>query len=144
MAFYLTLLLAPFLLCVCLLHCILATRNRRRALIFFSVSMVVYLGTYVALSVNGGSRWTMSGQFRIAGGFAWSDQLEWFPYGMSYHHHPLPSGEITLSGHGVANIAFAWLTELDRLAWHPTESPFSGSDPLPGPQPPSLTGNETP
>lgn len=144
MAFYLTLLLAPFLLCACLLHCAFAARNRRRALVVFSVFMVVYLGAYVILSVNGGSRWTMSGQFRIAGGYAWKDQLEWFPYGMSYHHHPLPSGEVALTGDGIANIAFAWLTELDRLAWHPTESPFSGSDPMPEPQPATPIGNQTP
>lgn len=99
------------------------TRRRKRWIVRFLIALgavLVYVGSYVALSVAGDYRASQTGKLRYFGGLSVTDVYHWQPRFISWEPFRDVSGKDTSRG-DLLGYFYSPLIRLDRRWRHPSQ-----------------------
>ena len=85
-----------------------------------AVLLIIYIGTYIVLTLGGGMLLEESGAVRDRGGSPKQDVAQWQPRGLHLNRYREMDGEINIRAN-VGGWIFMPLIIEDRRSWHHTE-----------------------
>lgn len=104
--------------------------RRRRLLSCVLAALVLYLGIYVLLSLNGRYEWNQSGRLRYSGGLsmAITDEVRWQPALLLWEPYRSIDGSKKIRAN-LGGWIFAPLILLDQRWWHASRVLFEALQP---------------
>ena len=98
-------------------------KKRRRTWKWGVGFSLLYVFSYIILSICGRYEPSMTGELRWLGGLALMDCEKWTPYGVAFEIYKGPSGSRTIrGGTNLLGAIYSPAVLIDRAFWHPTHT----------------------
>lgn len=94
--------------------------DKKKLFIYITVISVIYVISYIFLSLSGEYYISMTGEIRNSAGFALIDCQEWGPKFLAFDVYKDVSGRLALRGWNIGGLIYSPLIVIDRKFWHKT------------------------
>ncbi len=98
-------------------------KKKRRMLKWFVGLSLLYVSSYIVVSLCGRYQPSMTGESRWLGGLALMDREKWAPYGVTFEIYKGPSGSRKVrGGANLLGAIYSPAVLVDRALWHRTHT----------------------
>lgn len=94
--------------------------NKKKLIACIAIISVIYITSYIFLSLSGEYDISMTGKIRYSFGLALIDCQKWRPKYLIFYVYKDVSGQLAFGDYNIGGLIYSPLIILDRTFWHKT------------------------